>query len=123
MARRSTRRSSLVYSRYLLWLRAGRASPSFSHDRTMDADTPKRCATAPTFSASPTFLGCDLVEGLDKDVSTWPSIPGRCANFVAHALLRAPQPPSFWKSFHRYYKAVRWIYPGVNCSARRPRSL
>jgi hypothetical protein len=40
----------------LLWLRAGLASPSFSHKRTMEADTPKRSATAPTFSASPTFL-------------------------------------------------------------------
>src|ERR1700719_5404531 len=85
MARRRTRKSSLVYSRYLLWLRAGRASPSFSHDRTMEADTPKRWATAPTFSASPIFLaergvfflrpildGRELEDALDKGVSTWP---------------------------------------------------
>src|SRR5580704_12889403 len=51
----------------------------------MEADTPKRCATAPTFSASPTFLVervafflragvllCELEEALDKGVSTWP---------------------------------------------------
>jgi hypothetical protein len=76
--------SSLVYSRYLLWLRAGLARPSFSQERTIEADTPRRCATAPTFSASPTFLGergdflraLTLVfelmeEGLDKDISTW----------------------------------------------------
>src|ERR1700689_4696060 len=82
MARRRTRRSSLVYSRYLLWLRAGLANPSFSHDRTMEADTPKRWATAPTFSASPIFLAeCEafflasvfadreLIGALDKDIS------------------------------------------------------
>src|SRR3984885_4377480 len=86
MARRRTRKSSLVYSRYLLWLRAGLANPSFSHDRTMEADTPKRWATAPTFSASPIFLaergvfflrsildGRELEDALDKGVSTWPS--------------------------------------------------
>src|SRR5208337_4088150 len=51
----------------------------------MEADTPNRSATAPTFSASPTFLPeraafflrsraleCELEEGLDKDLSRWP---------------------------------------------------
>jgi hypothetical protein len=79
----------LVYNRYLLWLRAGLASPSFSQERTMDAETPKRSATAPTFSASPTFLAerpnffvpsgaleYELEEGLDKDVSMRPSLGG-----------------------------------------------
>jgi hypothetical protein len=55
----------------------------------MDADTPKRCATAPTFSASPTFLVervafllragvllCELEEVFDKDDSTWPVMAG-----------------------------------------------
>src|SRR5580698_5137914 len=89
MARRKTRRSSLVYSRYLLWLRAGLANPSFSHDRTMEADTPKRWATAPTFSASPIFFAeCvtfflasvfgdrELRGALDKDISTQLSLVG-----------------------------------------------
>ena len=53
----------------------------------MDADTPKRSATAPTFSASPTFLLAragaflrsglgveELLEALDKAISTWPPL-------------------------------------------------
>ena len=51
----------------------------------MEADTPRRSATAPTFSASPTFLAGrgDFLravtlesefdeDGLDKDIPTWP---------------------------------------------------
>src|SRR5215469_14293655 len=39
--------------RYLLSVRAGRASPSRSQARTSDADTPSRWATSPIFSDSP----------------------------------------------------------------------
>jgi hypothetical protein len=54
----------------------------------MDADTPNRSATAPTFSASPIFLergafflwavfgAWEFVEDLDKVVSTGPSLGG-----------------------------------------------
>jgi hypothetical protein len=40
----------------LLWLREGSVRPSLSHERNMEADTPRRSAAAPTFSVSPTFL-------------------------------------------------------------------
>jgi hypothetical protein len=75
----------------LLWLRAGLASPSFSQDRTMEADTPKRWATAPTFNASPVFLAeCvavfllsvlgdrELLEVLDKILCEYTSIAVVC---------------------------------------------